>query len=76
MIEGNGSRTIASIRELRPGDRLTPLELAAIYGLDVGTLANWRAAKPRKGPRFIRVGRAIRYRWEDVRKWEGRRLCK
>lgn len=63
-------------RILGPNSRLAPLELAAIYGLTVGTLANWRAARPRRGPRFVRIGAAIRYRWKDVQKWEARRVSR
>lgn len=39
---------------------------AAIWlgGLATRTLANWRSQ--RRGPRFIRVGRLIRYRIEDL----------
>jgi excisionase family DNA binding protein len=37
--------------------------------LDVptGTLANWRYQ--RRGPRFVKVGRHVRYRRSDVEAW-------
>lgn len=53
--------------------RLTTAELAELWNVAAGTLKNWRACRPRRGPRFIRVGGAVRYRVSDVaayeRKW-------
>ena len=37
---------------------------AEVIGCAPRTLANWRSQ--RRGPRFIRVGRLIRYRIEDL----------
>ena len=43
----------------------TPQQVAANYGVSVGTLANWRSAK--KGPKFYKVGNGkILYRTADV----------
>lgn len=50
---------------LAPGDLIDEREAAALLGLAVGTLRNWRAL--RQGPRFRKIGtRAVRYRRADV----------
>lgn len=43
---------------------LTEQEVAARFGLSVATLRAWRWK--RKGPRFVRFGRAVRYLPADV----------
>ena len=45
----------------------TPTELSAVLDVPVGTLANWRYLG--RGPRFVRIGRHVRYRSEDLRAW-------
>jgi hypothetical protein len=40
---------------------------AEVIGCAPRTLANWRSQ--RRGPRFIRVGRLIRYRIEDLQEY-------
>ncbi|MFI5067997.1 MAG: hypothetical protein ACHP9Z_29015 [Streptosporangiales bacterium] len=35
--------------------------------MPAATLVQWRAR--RTGPRYCRVGRYVRYRWEDVERW-------
>ncbi|WP_025323480.1 helix-turn-helix transcriptional regulator [Deferrisoma camini] len=41
---------------------------AEILGLkNSGTLANWRSM--RKGPRYVRLGRLVRYRVSDLLAW-------
>lgn len=52
---------------------LTPEDLSCLWGVTVGTLANWRAAKPRKGPRFLKIGNSVRYLMRDVIDYERRR---
>jgi excisionase family DNA binding protein len=42
-------------------------EVAAYLGIPVGTLHNWRSQH--QGPRAAKVGRSLRYRWEDVEAW-------
>ena len=46
----------------------TPLqderELAARLNVSISTLRNWRVA--RRGPRFLKLGRAVRYRESDI----------
>jgi predicted DNA-binding transcriptional regulator AlpA len=46
---------------------LGPGDVSALLGLPVATLANWRCAG--KGPPFLRVGRHVRYRRQDVETW-------
>jgi predicted DNA-binding transcriptional regulator AlpA len=51
-----------------PERLLTEAEVAAWTGLARGTLRNWRCSG-KKGPRFLRLGRSIRYRRGDVADW-------
>ena len=46
---------------------LTPRQVSDRLHLAVGTLANWRAAGT--GPRFLRLGSAVRYRESDLETW-------
>ncbi len=43
---------------------LDDVQAARMLGLSPQTLRNWRTQ--RKGPRYIKLGRAIRYRPEDL----------
>lgn len=54
---------------------MTVEELSERYGIPTSTLANWRATG--KGPAFLKVGKHIRYRKEDIEAWEltRRRNC-
>lgn len=59
------------------GPRLTTAELAKRWGMNEGTLRNWRSAKPPRGPKFITLGRKrkgknppVRYRLTDVIEYE------
>ena len=47
-----------------PSNLLTPKEAASFLKLQVQTLATWRTQG--KGPRFSKLGRAVRYRPEDL----------
>jgi predicted DNA-binding transcriptional regulator AlpA len=42
-------------------------ELSAITHLSVLTLRKWRSL--RRGPRFMKLGGAVRYRVSDVESW-------
>jgi predicted DNA-binding transcriptional regulator AlpA len=42
-------------------------DLALLIGVDERTLAVWRSQK--RGPDYVRLGRAIFYRRADVRSW-------
>lgn len=46
---------------------MTPLDLSEYLGVPLGTLANWRYQG--RGPDFVRMGRLVRYRAEDVIEW-------
>ncbi|HEY7583071.1 MAG TPA: helix-turn-helix domain-containing protein [Acidimicrobiia bacterium] len=49
-------------------DRLLSVtELADYLGVPVTTLYQWRYR--REGPPGFRVGRHIRYRWQDIQDW-------
>lgn len=43
---------------------LTPGEVSAITGIPTATLAQWRYRK--QGPRYLRIGRLVRYDLADV----------
>jgi hypothetical protein len=52
------------------GDRLWHTEdLAKWWGLRAETLKNWRSAG--RGPAHIKIGSAVRYRWDDILEFEG-----
>lgn len=44
-----------------------PEQVAEHLGVPVSTLYQWRTRGV--GPRGIRVGRHVRYRWEDIEAW-------
>ena len=46
---------------------LSPDDLAALIGVDVRTIAMWRARGA--GPDFVRLGRQVFYRRRDVEEW-------
>jgi hypothetical protein len=50
-----------------PIQLFTPAQLSAVLDVPVGTLANWRYLG--RGPKFVRIGRHVRYRSEDLRSW-------
>jgi hypothetical protein len=45
----------------------TPYEMARLYGIPAGTLANWRYLK--KGPKFFKVGKTVLYFMVDFENW-------
>ena len=51
---------------------LTDIEVAARLGVSRFTVRSWRLKG--LGPRFMKMGRAVRYRLEDVREYELRVL--
>jgi len=61
-----GAVTPASATE-NEDDLLTPGDLADELGLRPATLADWRCTG--RGPRFEKLGKAVRYRRGDVRRW-------
>jgi predicted DNA-binding transcriptional regulator AlpA len=46
---------------------LTPDDLARMWQVSAGTIANWRTNK--KGPDFVRIGGLVRYSPEAVKAW-------
>ncbi len=51
----------------KPRRMATPAEVADYLQVPVKTLYQWRYRGD--GPRAFRVGRHLRYRWEDVEAW-------
>jgi len=50
-------------------DLLTTTQAALFLTVKPGTLSVWRATNRVRQPRFIRVGRAVRYRRSDLLKF-------
>lgn len=48
-------------------DSLTTKQAAKLIGIQPATLEHWRWAKT--GPRYLKLGRAVRYRREDLQDW-------
>ena len=46
---------------------LTAEQVGVYLGVPLGTLANWRYQG--RGPTFVRFGRHVRYRADDVNTW-------
>jgi predicted DNA-binding transcriptional regulator AlpA len=42
-------------------------DVARITGLSVASVRRWRLL--RQGPRYLKIGSAVRYRSEDVKAW-------
>ena len=42
-------------------------QVAEFLGVPQQTLANWRARSV--GPKYLKVGRYVRYRWSDISAW-------
>lgn len=47
--------------------------LSAYLNVPVQTIRGWRKRKRGEGPRAVKFGRLVRYRWEDIRAWEAQR---
>lgn len=52
---------------------LSPRELAELTGVRENTLAAWRSRKSADAPAYLKLGRAVRYRESDVRRWLSQR---
>jgi predicted DNA-binding transcriptional regulator AlpA len=46
---------------------LNEYDVARITGLSVASVRRWRLLK--QGPRYIKIGAAVRYKTEDVQAW-------
>lgn len=44
-------------------------DAARLLGLSTSTLEKWRFFRTEDGPPFVRIGRACRYRLEDLKRW-------
>jgi excisionase family DNA binding protein len=61
-----------SFTEPSPKRTLTDIEVAARLGVSRFTVRSWRLKG--LGPRFMKMGRAVRYRYEDVDEYERQAL--
>ena len=61
LLENDRTSTAASTN---PADPLSEVDAAGRLGLKVATLRAWR--HQRRGPAFVRLGRAIRYLSSDI----------
>jgi predicted DNA-binding transcriptional regulator AlpA len=46
---------------------LNEREVARITGLSVASVRRWRLL--RQGPRYLKIGSAVRYKAEDIARW-------
>jgi hypothetical protein len=46
---------------------MTPIEVEQVYGIKIGTLANWRYRKV--GPKYYRISRKVFYTVRDFNEW-------
>ena len=58
---------VAAVKQQSLSVLMDPTEVSEYLGVPIGTLANWRYQG--RGPAFVRVGRHVRYRAEDVGEW-------
>ncbi len=66
-VESEGSFTLASEKRT-----LTDIEVASRLGVSRFTVRSWRLKG--LGPRFLKMGRAVRYRPQDVDEYERQAL--
>ena len=63
-----GSVAVVMRGNMRNMDRLlTPNEVADVLQVPAGTLPQWRYLG--RGPRYVKIGRHVRYRPTDVEHW-------
>tara|TARA_B100001939_G_C16673534_1_gene501308 strand:+ start:231 stop:452 length:222 start_codon:yes stop_codon:yes gene_type:complete len=62
-----------SMRTLKSDQLLTPQDVASRLGVSTTTLSTWRCTKRYPLP-YVKVGRLVRYRLEDVEEFELARL--
>ena len=48
-------------------DSLNEYDVARVCGLSVASVRRWRFRK--KGPRYLKIGAAVRYKRQDVSAW-------
>jgi predicted DNA-binding transcriptional regulator AlpA len=64
-IQNNTQRIPSGGHQFEP--LLSEHDVAAVCGLTNAAIRRWRLLK--KGPRYIKVGSAVRYHREDVETW-------
>ncbi len=71
---GEAANAVSDTQSAASGQRrtLTDVEVATRLGVSRFTVRSWRLKGG--GPRFLKMGRAVRYRPEDVREYEQRVL--
>lgn len=52
-----------------PDDLLTTAQVAKLTGIAENTLRRWRSDNDDRGPEYVRMGRAVRYRRRDIEAW-------
>jgi predicted DNA-binding transcriptional regulator AlpA len=52
---------------------LSPQDLADRYGVPLETVYGWN--KTRSGPKYLKIGRHVRYRMSDIIAWEKTRMA-
>ncbi|WP_417793258.1 helix-turn-helix transcriptional regulator [Terasakiella pusilla] len=61
------------VAETQNDQFLTEKEFAERFGLAEATVRSWRVLG--KGPKFLKIGRIVRYRLSDVLNWEETLVC-
>lgn len=56
---------------VRRGGYLSVRELAKYLGVAEQTVYGWR--KRGEGPKAVKIGRLVRYPWEEIERWEATR---
>ncbi|MFI6732086.1 helix-turn-helix transcriptional regulator [Nonomuraea sp. NPDC050451] len=52
---------------------LSPEDLAARFNMSLSTIYKWNSEGT--GPRFMKIGKHVRYKLEDVRAWEDKQYA-
>ena len=58
---------MARVAMIHPDTLFSPAELSEFLQIPEETLSKWRYR--RTGPKFMRMGKHVRYRMSDVRTW-------
>lgn len=67
MQASSGKRMSLPVRSEESDRLLSPQELATYLGVPLATVYGWRYRG--NGPPGIRIGRHLRYRWNDLQTW-------
>ena len=57
-------------------DHLTEQDLAKRWNVAPSTLRGWRKSRCKKGPAYVKIEDAVRYRLADVEEYEKKQLRK